>query len=79
MATKTTIPAVKGTRDFYPEVMAFRKWLHEKVREISERFGYEEYETPRLERLELYPAKSGEELVKEQSCVLTDRGGEQLA
>ncbi len=79
MASKTTIQAVKGTRDFYPEVMAFRKWLHEKVREISERFGYEEYETPLLERLELYAAKSGEELVKEQSFVLTDRGGDQLA
>jgi histidyl-tRNA synthetase len=32
-----------------------------------------------LERLELYAAKSGEELVKEQSYVLTDRGGDQLA
>jgi histidyl-tRNA synthetase len=79
MPTKTTIQAVKGTRDFYPEVMAFRTWLYGKVRDISERFGYEEYETPLLERLELYAAKSGEELVMEQSFVLTDRGGDELA
>ncbi len=79
MATTTTIQAVKGTRDFYPEAMAFRTWLYGKVRAISERFGYEEYETPMLERLELYAAKSGEELVKEQSFVLTDRGGDELA
>ena len=79
MATKTTIRAVKGTRDFYPEVMALRNWLYDKVRDISLRYGYQEYEAPMLERLELYAAKSGEELVKEQSYVLTDRGGEQLA
>jgi histidyl-tRNA synthetase len=79
MATKTTIQAVKGTRDFYPDEMAFRNWLYGKVRSISERFGYQEYEAPLLERLELYEAKSGEELVKEQSFVLTDRGGDELA
>lgn len=79
MATKTTIQAVKGTRDFYPEAMAFRTWLYGKVRAISERYGYQEYEAPILERLELYAAKSGEELVKEQSFVLTDRGGDELA
>ena len=79
MATKTTIQSVKGTRDFYPEAMAFRSWLYGKVQEISRRFGYQEYEAPLLERLELYAAKSGEELVKEQSFVLTDRGGDELA
>jgi len=76
---KTTIQAVKGTRDFYPEAMAFRSWLYGKVQEISRRYGYQEYEAPLLERLELYAAKSGEELVKEQSFVLMDRGGDELA
>jgi histidyl-tRNA synthetase len=79
VATKTTVQSVKGTRDFYPEEMAFRSWLYGKVQEISRRFGYEEYEAPLLERLELYAAKSGEELVYEQSFVLTDRGGDELA
>jgi len=79
MATKTMIQAVKGTRDFYPEAMAFRNWLYGQVRSISERFGYQEWEAPILERLELYAAKSGEELVKEQAFVLKDRGGDELA
>ena len=35
MATKTKIRAVKGTRDFYPEVMALRNWLYDKVRAIE--------------------------------------------
>ena len=78
MATKTTIQAVKGTRDFYPEAMAFRNWLYGQVRSISERFGYQEWEAPILERQELYAAKSGEELVKE-NFVLKDRGGDDLA
>ncbi len=78
MAT-TTIQAVKGTRDFYPEAMAFRNWLYGQVRAVSEQFGYQEYEAPLLERLELYAAKSGDELVNVQSFVLTDRGGDELA
>ncbi|MBN1138775.1 MAG: histidine--tRNA ligase [Anaerolineae bacterium] len=79
MVTKTTIQAVKGTRDFYPEAMAFRNWLYGQVRSISEQFGYQEWEAPILERLELYAAKSGEELVREQAFVLKDRGGDELA
>jgi len=78
MATKATIQAVKGTRDYYPEAMAFRNWLYGQVRSISERFGYQEWEAPMLERQELYAAKSGEELVKE-NFVLKDRGGDDLA
>jgi len=70
------IQPVKGTRDFYPEDMAFRQWLYDRIREVSERYGYQEYEGPFLERLELYAAKSGEELVKEQSFVFPDRGGD---
>jgi len=73
------IRAVKGTRDFYPEDMSFRLWLYAKIREASERFGYQEYDGPFLERLELYAAKSGEELVKDQSFVFEDRGGEMVA
>jgi len=73
------IPPVKGTRDFYPEEMAFRTWLYDRVRQVSQSFGYREYEPPYLERLELYAAKSGDELVKEQAYVFPDRGGDLIA
>ncbi len=72
---KNIVPPVKGTVDFYPDEMALRSWLHAIVRTVSESFGYEEYEAPILESLELYAAKSGDELVKEQSFVFQDRGG----
>jgi len=73
------IQPVRGTRDFYPEDMAFRQWLNLKIREASEQFGYQEYDGPFLERLELYAAKSGDELVKEQSYVFPDRSGSMIA
>ena len=77
-AVKDIIRPVRGTRDFYPEQMAFRQWLYGKMKEVSQRFGYEEYEGPMLETLDLYAAKSGDELVKEQSYVFNDRGGDQI-
>jgi histidyl-tRNA synthetase len=72
---KSLIPAVKGTRDYYPELMAIRNWLYANTRLVAESFGYQEYEGPLIESLELYAAKSGDELVKEQSFVFEDRGG----
>ena len=75
---KKVVQSVKGTRDFYPEQMAIRVWLYNTMREVAESFGYQEYEAPILESLELYAAKSGDELVKEQSYVFTDRGGSEI-
>jgi len=75
----STIPSVKGTRDFYPEEMSFRRWLGKNIQAVSEQFGYQEYDGPFLERIDLYAAKSGEELVKEQSFVFPDRGGDLIA
>jgi histidyl-tRNA synthetase len=75
---KRVVQSVKGTRDFYPEQMAARIWLYNTMRAVAESFGYQEYEAPILESLELYAAKSGEELVKEQSYVFTDRGGSEI-
>ncbi|MDZ4159180.1 MAG: histidine--tRNA ligase, partial [Anaerolineaceae bacterium] len=62
----------------YPQEMAVRAWLYQVIREVSESFGYQEYDGPFLEKLELYAAKSGEELVKEQAFVFEDRGGDRV-
>ena len=72
---KNIIQSVKGTREFYPQEMALRNWIYAKIRQVSQSFGYQEYDGPFLESIELYAAKSGEELVKEQSFVFPDRGG----
>jgi len=73
---KQIIQSLKGTRDFYPEEKAVQIWLYGKIREVSEEFGYQEWDGPFLEKIELYAAKSGEELVKEQAFVFPDRGGD---
>ena len=46
---------------------------------MAESFGFEEYEGPIVETLDLYAAKSGEELVKKQAFTLTDKSGKILA
>ena len=73
------IRSVKGTRDFYPDEMAVRRWLITRIQEVSTAFGYQEYEGPCLETIDLYAAKSGEELVKDQAFVFPDRSGENIA
>ncbi len=75
---KNKIQIVKGTRDFYPETMLLRNWLYGNMRAAAQQFGYQEYDGPFIETLDLYAAKSGEELVKEQAFVFNDRGGDQV-
>ncbi len=75
---KNIVPSVKGTREFYPEEMALRNYLYSKMCAASEAFGYQEWDAPFLETLDLYAAKSGEELVKEQAFTFEDRGGSQV-
>ena len=70
------IQSVKGTREFYPEQMALRNYLYQKVRAASQSFGYQEWDGPFIEPIDLYAAKSGEELVKKQSFTFEDRGGD---
>ena len=75
---KNVIQPVQGTHDFYPEDMALRTWLYGVMRSVAESFGYQEWEAPLIETLDLYAAKSGEELVEKQSYVLTDREGQRI-
>jgi histidyl-tRNA synthetase len=79
MASKALIQAVKGTREFYPEEMAQRNFIYDKARQAAQLFGYQEWDAPFIETIDLYAAKSGEELVKEQSFVFEDRGGDLVA
>lgn len=72
------IKSIKGTRDFYPDEMLRRQWLIDQIRKTSESFGFQQYDGPCLESIDLYAAKSGEELVREQAFVFNDRGGDPI-
>lgn len=71
---KLSTQPYKGTRDYYPEDMRLRNWVFSVWRTVCMRFGYEEYDAPVLEPLELYTAKTSEEIVNEQTYSFTDRG-----
>lgn len=68
----------KGARDFYPPAKRLQKYIFGKLRETVERFGYEEYDAPILEPLELYLTKTSEEIVNEQTYAFEDRGGRKV-
>ncbi len=68
----------KGARDFYPEDKRIQKYMFNTLRRVVERYGYEEYDAPILESIELYRAKSGEEIVNEQTYSFSDRGGREV-
>lgn len=69
----------KGTRDYYPEEKRVQNYIFETWKKVVEGFGYEEYGAPILENLEIYAAKSGQELVNEQTYTFTDRGDRTVA
>ncbi len=74
MASK--IQSVKGTREFYPEQMSLRNFIYDKVCAASQAFGYQQWDAPFIETIDLYAARSGEELVKKQAFTFQDRGGD---
>ena len=72
---KLSTDPYKGVRDFYPKDQSAENYIFNIWRKTCESFGYVEYNASILEPSELYRAKSGEEIVNEQTYSFTDRGG----
>jgi histidyl-tRNA synthetase len=68
----------KGTRDFYPDDMAVREAVFSSWRSTCERYGFEQFDAPMFEHLDLYTQKSGDEIEK-QLYVFQDKAGRSLA
>ena len=79
MAEKLSMQPYKGTRDFYPQEMKLRNWFFGIIRKELENAAFDEYNGPMLESLELYAAKSGEEIANKQTYNFMDRGDRHLA
>ncbi len=75
MATFQTLP---GFREFYPEDLARRNHIFRLWRGAANAFGFAEYDAPVLEPLDLYKAKSGDE-IEAQLFSFTDKGGREVA
>ena len=69
---------LRGFRDFPPEDFALRSHIFDSWRRVSRRYGFLEYDAPPLERLELYTAKSGDEIAG-QLYEFSDKGDRRVA
>lgn len=67
----------RGTRDFPPEELAKRRFLEGRLRARAESYGYREVQTPMLEHLDLFVARSGPQVLKE-TYWFKDRGGREI-
>jgi len=70
--------ALPGFRDFYPEELTLRNHIFATWRSIAGRYGFEEYDGPPLEALDLYTQKSGDEIVQ-QLYAFRDKGDRDVA
>lgn len=70
--------ALPGFRDAFPDALARRRRIFQAWRSVAERYGFQEYDGPPLEPLELYTAKSGQEIVS-QLYEFEDKGGRRVA
>jgi histidyl-tRNA synthetase len=68
----------RGTRDFLPEEMERRRYIENRMREITRGWGYREVCTPVFEDLELFTLRSGEGILQEM-YTFEDKGGRQQA
>jgi histidyl-tRNA synthetase len=70
--------ALPGFRDFYPDELALKNHIFATWRGVAARYGFEEYDGPPLEPLELYTQKSGDEIVQ-QLYAFRDKGDRDVA
>jgi histidyl-tRNA synthetase len=76
---KVSTESYKGVRDFYPEDMAIQNYIFSVMRKTVESFGYSEYGASVLEYAELYKAKSGDEIVNNQTYTFIDKGEREVS
>lgn len=77
--SKLSSEPYKGTRDFYPEDMRVRNYIFNTWQKVVESYGFEAYDSPMLEPVEIFAAKSGQELVNDQTYQFVDRGDRRVA
>ena len=70
MSRKFSKKPLRGMRDFYPSDLREVQWIEGIIRDVADLFCYEEFDTPMLEPIEIFAAKSSEELVNEQSFIV---------
>ncbi|MFO7795088.1 MAG: histidine--tRNA ligase [Promethearchaeati archaeon] len=78
MSKKFSRNPIKGMDDYFPSDMRVFNYINKKLRNIAELYCYEEYDAPILEAIEIFEAKTSDELVNEQSFIVEKKEGERL-
>ncbi len=76
---KINLEPYKGVRDFYPSDKRVQNYIFDTWKKVAKSYGYEEYDASVLEPLDLYRAKSSEEIVNDQIYAFVDRGEREVA
>ena len=75
MSEKFSKEPLRGLKDSYPSDLREINWIKGMLEDIAELYCYEEFEAPLLEPIEIYAAKSSEELVNEQAFIVEKKNG----
>jgi len=78
MSKKFSTKPLRGMEDYYPPDLRETNWIIDTIRDIADLYSYEEFESPSLEPIEIFAAKSSDELVNEQSFIVEKKKGEKL-
>lgn len=70
--------SISGTRDFYPADLKYRNWLFNIWNDISISYGYEQYDTPIVENVELYTKKSGTDDIINEMYIIKNHNDNKL-
>lgn len=77
MKTKSLQP-LRGFNDRYPEDMSILNALFDSVKSVARLCGFQQYDGPIVEPLELYVGKTSREILEEQAFTLPDKNGNTL-
>ena len=78
MSKKLSTKPLRGMEDYYPPDLRETNWIINTIRDVADLYGYEEFESPSLEPIEIFAAKSSDELVNEQSFIVEKKKEEKL-
>jgi len=78
MSKKLSTKPLRGMKDYYPSDLRETNWIIDIIRDVANLYSYEEFESPSLEPIEIFAAKSSDELVNEQSFIVEKKKEEKL-
>jgi len=71
--TRINVQPIRGFRDLYPEDKITQNYIFEKIKQVAYRYGFEPYDGPVLENIEIYLDKTSKNLIERQTFQFRDK------